>query len=285
MELAGPDYLAPSKLNLFLHVVGRRADGYHLLQSVFVPIDRCDRLRLAVRDDGVVRRVNEVPGVASDDDLAVRAARLLQEATGTRQGVDIELEKHIPIGGGLGGGSSDAATTLLALAGLWKTGFDAEALATIAGPLGADVPFFIMGRPAWAEGIGDRLTPIDLPPRWYLVLTPPVAVPTVEIYTAPELTRNTEPLKMEDFSAQAPYGTARGFRNDMEAVVIARYPQVREHLEWLRRHADARMTGSGSCVFAGFDSREEAQRVLDAAPEGMSGFIARGLEKHPSFDN
>jgi 4-diphosphocytidyl-2-C-methyl-D-erythritol kinase len=187
------------------------------------------------------------------------------------------------MGGGLGGGSSDAATALLALAKLWETGFDAEGLATIAGPLGADVPFFLMGRPAWAEGIGDRLTPIDLPPSWYLVLTPPVSVPTVEIYTAAELTRNTEPLKMEDFSAQAPYSSSRGFHNDMEAVVTARYPQVRDHLEWLRKHGDARMTGSGSCVFAPFASREEAQRVLDAAPEGMSGFVARGLEKHPSF--
>ena len=279
MELPGPDYLAPAKLNLFLHIVGRRADGYHLLQSVFVPIDRCDVLRFRVRDDGVVRRVNEVPGVASDDDLVVRAALLLQEATGTKQGVDIELEKHIPMGGGLGGGSSDAATTLLALAKLWNTGFEAEGLAAIAGPLGADVPFFLLGEPAWAEGIGDRLTPIDLPPRWYVVLTPPVAVPTVEIYTAPELTRNTEPLKMEDFSAHAHFSRDRGFRNDMEAVVTARYPQVREHLEWLRKYADARMTGSGSCVFAGFDTREEAQRVLDAAPQGMKGFVAEQLQQ------
>ncbi len=287
MQLPGPDYLAPAKLNLFLHIVGRRADGYHLLQSVFVPIDRCDVLRFAVRDDGLVRRVNEVPGVASDDDLAVRAARLLQEATGTRQGVDIELEKRIPMGGGLGGGSSDAATTLLALARLWKTGFDSEGLAAIAGPLGADVPFFLMGRPAWAEGIGDRLTPLEIRPRWYLVLTPPVSVPTVSIYTAPELTRDTEALKMEDFSALPDLGASirsdRRFRNDMEAVVTARYPVVREHLEWLRRHADARMTGSGSCVFAGFDSREAAEQVLDAMPEAMSGFVARGLEQHPSF--
>jgi 4-diphosphocytidyl-2-C-methyl-D-erythritol kinase len=282
VQLPGPDYLAPAKLNLFLHVVGRRADGYHLLQSVFTLIDVCDRLRFRVREDGRIVRVNDVAGIAADDDLAVRAARLLKEATGVVQGADIELDKRIPVGGGLGGGSSDAATVLMVLNDLWKTGFEREALAEIGAGLGADVPFFIFGRPAWAEGIGDRLKPMEVPPRWYAVLTPPVGVPTQVAYGAAELTRNTEPLKMEDFSAQ-PSDVGRGsrFHNDLERVVTARFPQVREHLEWLRRHGDARMTGSGSCVFAAFDSREAAQGVIDALPAPMTGFVAQGLQQHP----
>jgi 4-diphosphocytidyl-2-C-methyl-D-erythritol kinase len=281
VELPPPDYAAPAKLNLFLHVVGRRRDGYHLLQSVFTLIDLHDRLRFRLREDGVVRRVNEVDGVAADEDLAVRAARLLQEASGTRQGADIEVEKQIPIGGGLGGGSSDAATTLLALNRLWKTGFEPEALAELGGGLGADVPFFLFGRPAWAEGTGDRLREVEIPPRWYVVLVPPCHVSTREVFGAPELTRNTEPLKMEDFSAQRPGSQGMAFRNDLEPVVTARFPEVREHLEWLKGHGAARMTGSGSCVFAAFDERGEAQRVMDALPAGMRGFIARGLAQHP----
>jgi 4-diphosphocytidyl-2-C-methyl-D-erythritol kinase len=285
VQLPAPDYPAPAKLNLFLHVVGRRRDGYHLLQSVFTLIDRCDRVRLRLRSDGVVNRVNDVPGVAPSEDLAVRAALLLQEASGATDGVDIELEKRIPMGGGLGGGSSDAATVLVALNRLWRTGFDREALAELGAGLGADVPFFVFGRSAWAEGIGDRLRPVEVPPRWYLVLTPPVSVPTRDVYTAPELTRNTEPLKMEDFSAQQPaYSASEGFRNDLEAVVTARYPQVREHLEWLRKHADARMTGSGGCVFAVFEGREAAQQVLDRLPATMTGFIAQGLTHHPLLE-
>jgi 4-diphosphocytidyl-2-C-methyl-D-erythritol kinase len=281
VQLPGPDYPAPAKLNLFLHVVGRRRDGYHLLQSVFTLIDRHDRLRFRVREDGLIRRVNEVPGVPAEQDLAVRAARLLQEATGVSEGADIELEQTIPMGGGLGGGSSDAATVLLALNRLWRTGFDREALAEIGSGLGADVPFFVFGRPAWAEGIGDRLKEIDLPPRWYVVLVPPVQVPTQAAYTAPELTRNTEALKMEDFSAQPQHPR---FHNDLEPVVTQRFPAVREHLEWLRGHGIARMTGSGSCVFAPFDGREAAQRVLEALPSSMSGFIAQGLTHHPLLE-
>jgi 4-diphosphocytidyl-2-C-methyl-D-erythritol kinase len=278
LQLPGPDYLAPAKLNLFLHVVGRRADGYHLLQSVFVLIDRSDRLRFRLRDDGVVRRVNEIAGVPQELDLVVRAARALQQASGTSQGVDIELEKRIPMGGGLGGGSSDAATTLLALDRLWKAELGDEALRELGLSLGADVPFFLFGQSAWAEGVGERLRPVEVPPRWYVVLTPGVAVPTEAVFTAPELTRNTEALKMEDFSAQS--GDFR-FRNDLEPVVTTRFPAVRDHLEWLQRHGSARMTGSGSCVFAGYDSREAAQRVLDQLPGSMSGFVAQGLSRHP----
>jgi len=280
MRLPGPDYPAPAKLNLFLHVVGRRGDGYHLLQSVFTLIDRCDLIRVQVREDGQIRRVSDLPGVAPDEDLVVRAARLLKEASGTPLGADIEVDKAIPMGGGLGGGSSDAATVLLVLDRLWGTGFGPEALVELAPGLGADVPFFLFGEPAWVEGIGERLQPVALPENWYLVLAPPVEVHTREIFSSPELTRDTEALKMEDFSAQAPAGQAR-FRNDLEAVVIKRFPQVASHLEWLRRHGDARMTGSGGCVFAEFDSRESAQRVMDLLPATMKGFVAKGLTQHP----
>ena len=285
MQLPGPDYLAPAKLNLFLHVVGRRPDGYHLLQSVFTLIDRADKLRFKVRRDGAIRRVNVLPGVPSEQDLTVRAARLLKEASGTALGVDIEVDKHIPMGGGLGGGSSDAATTLMALDRLWETAFGIDALAELAVTLGADIPYFLFGAPAWAEGIGDQLRALDLPPRWYLVLTPAAAVATATVFDAPELTRDTEPLKMEDFSAQPPeqlrFETGAGFRNDLEGVVTARFPVVREHLEWLRKHADARMTGSGSCVFAAFDSREAAEQVWRQLPGGKHGFVAQGLGQHP----
>ncbi|HQY47083.1 MAG TPA: 4-(cytidine 5'-diphospho)-2-C-methyl-D-erythritol kinase, partial [Usitatibacteraceae bacterium] len=214
MRLPGPDYPAPAKLNLFLHVVGRRADGYHLLQSAFALIDAADRLRFAVREDGAIRRASELAGVPAESDLVVRAARLLQAEAGTRLGADIEVEKNLPLGGGVGGGSSDAATTLLVLNRLWATGLDRDALRALGARLGADVPFFVFGRNAWVEGVGDRLTALDLPPAWYLVLVPPVAVPTGEIFAAPELTRDTEPLKIEDFSAHLAPGR---FRNDLEA--------------------------------------------------------------------
>jgi len=284
MTLSGLDYPAPAKLNLFLHVVGRRPDGYHLLQSVFTLLDYGDNIRIRVRDDGQVRRVNELPGIPEADDLTVRAAQLLREASGTNRGADIEVEKRIPLGGGLGGGSSDAATVLLALDRLWGTGFGPDALAELGAGLGADIPFFIHGSSAWAEGIGERLKPIALPRRWYVVLAPPVSVPTKAIFAAPELTRNTETLKMEDFSAHPQEARQAGglarFHNDLEPVVTARYPQVREHLEWLRQHGDARMTGSGACVFAAFDRREEAQEVLDLASP-RKGFIAQGMATHP----
>jgi 4-diphosphocytidyl-2-C-methyl-D-erythritol kinase len=281
LVLPGPDYPAPAKLNLFLHVLGRRTDGYHLLQSVFTLIDRCDRVRLRVREDGQVRRVSLLPGVPAESDLTVRAARLLKEASGTPLGADIELEKRIPMGGGLGGGSSDAATVLMALDRLWGTGFGPEALAELAPALGADVPFFLFGSPAWAEGIGDLLRPIELPPRWYVVLTPQVEVPTAAIFQAPELTRNTEALKMEDFSAQLAGRKDELLHNDLESVVVARYPAVAQHLEWLRSRGGGRMSGSGACVFAEYDDREEAERTLAELPASMKGFVAQGLRQHP----
>ncbi|QJR09336.1 4-diphosphocytidyl-2-C-methyl-D-erythritol kinase [Usitatibacter rugosus] len=277
--LPGPGYPAPAKLNLFLHVVGRREDGYHLLQSVFTLIDRQDTIRLRVREDGVIARVNDVAGVPEAEDLSVRAARLLQEHTGTRLGVDIELEKRIPMGGGLGGGSSDAATVLRALDGLWGLGLGTEVLGALGQRLGADVPFFVFGRTAWVEGIGERLRPFELPPRWYVVLVPPVHVPTPLVFGAPELTRNTEPLKMEDFSARDLPGATR---NDLERVVVGKFPEVARCLTWLKgKSGEARLTGSGGCVFAGFDQREQAERVLRERPASMEGFVAQGIAKHP----
>jgi 4-diphosphocytidyl-2-C-methyl-D-erythritol kinase len=283
VRLPGPDYLAPAKLNIFLHVVGRRADGYHLLQSVFRLIDLADRIRVRVRQDGRIERVSALAGVAADDDLVVRAARLLQRSAATPLGADIEVEKRIPMGGGLGGGSSDAATVLMVLNTLWKTGLDDAGLAALGVRLGADVPFFVGGCNAWVEGIGEVLHPLELPPAWYVVLVPPVAVPTPVAFAAPELTRDTEALKMEDFSAHLQGLESKGMRlrNDLESVVTARFPEVAGHLQWLRGFGDARMTGSGGCVFAEFASREAAQRVLDRLPASMQGFVARGLQQHP----
>jgi 4-diphosphocytidyl-2-C-methyl-D-erythritol kinase len=278
MRLPGPDYAAPAKLNLFLHVTGRRADGYHLLQSVFVLIDAADRLRYSVRPDGKVCRVSDLPGVLPEADLVVRAAKLLKEATGTLRGADIEVEKRLPLGGGLGGGSSDAATTLIVLNRLWGTGLDRPALQELGARLGADVPFFLFGRNAWVEGVGERLTELLVAPAWYLVLVPPASVPTGEIFAAPELTRDTEPLKIQDFSAHA---CADRFRNDLEAAVTSRYPAVREHLQWLAGHGGGRLTGSGACVFARFEDQASAERVRQALPATMQGFVAQGLAEHP----
>jgi len=202
---------------------------------------------------------------------------LLQTATGTSQGVDITLEKRLPLGGGLGGGSSDAATTLLALNQLWGTGLSRPALMTLGLQLGADVPVFIFGENAWAEGVGEKLAPIALPPAWYVVLIPPLSVHTAEVFASPELTRNTLPVTMSAFSAGQVH-------NDLEPVVSARYPAVARHLKWLKQYGDARMTGSGACVFAAFNSEREARDVLAGKPVEIEGFVARGLEQHPLHD-
>ena len=267
-------YLAPAKLNLWLHVVGRRPDGYHLLQSVFRFLDYGDRLHLSLRGDGRIVRVTDLPGVPEERDLVVRAARLLQEATGCTSGVEISVEKVLPMGGGLGGGSSDAATVLLALNRLWELNLSRGELQHIGLRLGADVPVFIFGESAFAEGVGEILQPITLPPAWYVVLIPPVSVATAEIFAAPELTRNTTSIKMCDLS------TAE-LRNDLQSVVCERVPEVAECLAWLGRHGDARMTGSGACVFAAFASRDEAVSVLAQKPATYSGFVAQGLDRHP----
>lgn len=271
------EFPAPGKLNLFLHVVGRRPDGYHLLQTVFRFIDHGDRLRLRVREDGAILRSGEVPGVAPGQDLAVRAACLLQAVSGTRLGAEIEIDKRLPIGGGLGGGSSDAATTLLALNRLWGLHLPRSELMALALKLGADVPVFVFGRSAFGEGVGEQLTEVSLPPAWYLVLVPQVAVSTEEIFKSRDLTRNTNPIKMSAFSIE------QG-RNDLEPVVRRRFPEIDACMRWLDRHARARLTGSGACVFAAFDREEEARRVLDERPRGMRGFVARGLDRHPLHD-
>ncbi len=268
------DFPAPAKLNLMLRVVGRRADGYHLLQTVMRFIDYGDTLTFRVREDGVIARVNEVAGVPAGEDLALRAARLLQQAAGTRLGTDITLEKRLPLGGGLGGGSSDAATTLIALNHLWRTGLGRRQLSELGLRLGADVPVFIGGENALAEGIGERLTPLTLDPAWYLVLTPPVAVPTARIFAHPELKRDSKPIKITAFSSEQA-------GNDLEPVVCREYPEVARHLTWLRQAAPAWVTGTGACVFAAFPTERAACQVWEQAPRGMRGFIAQGLARHP----
>ena len=267
-------YPAPAKLNLFLHVVGRRDDGYHLLQTVFRLLDRGDALRFAPRADGEVRLTAPLPGVTPESDLTVRAARLLQRETGCRQGVEIAVDKRLPMGGGLGGGSSDAATVLLALNHLWRLGLPRQRLQEIGLTLGADVPVFVGGRNAVAEGVGEALQPLDLPPACYVVLEPPVAVPTAAIFGAPELKRDTVAMRAADWAP----GVGG---NDLQAVAVARFPAVAEHLRWLGAHGPARMSGSGACVFAEFASRAAAQTVIGALPAGMRGWVADGLDRHP----
>lgn len=266
---------APAKLNLFLHVVGRRADGYHLLQTVFRFIGRADHLRFAARNDGDIVLANPIPGVPPESDLTVRAARLLQQTTGCRQGATLFLDKQLPMGGGLGGGSSDAATVLLALNHLWQTGLSRPALEKIGLRLGADVPVFVHGRNCFAEGIGETFTDVELPAETYLVLHPAVGVPTAAIFGAPELRRDTPAI------APSQWRHGHG-HNDLEPVACARFPLVGENLDWLRQHAPhAMMTGSGACVFAGFTGRDAAERVLAQLPAGMDGWIADGLAEHP----
>lgn len=274
MTTAAGVFPAPAKLNLFLHVVGRRKDGYHLLQTAFRFIDYGDELSFSVRADGLIRRTTALEGVPAEQDLSVRAAQALQRETGCREGADIGIVKRLPMGGGLGGGSSDAATTLIALNRLWRTGLTRDRLQQLALTLGADVPVFVFGKNAFAEGIGERLQALQLPSAWYLILVPELAVSTAEIFSAAELTRNTNAITI------APFSVGQG-RNDLEPVVCRRYPQVARHLEWLRRYGDARMTGSGACVFCAFDSEEQARRVLSELPADMRGFVARGLDRHP----
>lgn len=268
---------APAKLNLFLHVVGRRADGLHLLQTVFRFLDHGDTLRFAPRADGRIVLANPLPGVPQEQDLTVRAAAALQAAAGIRQGVDIHLDKRLPMGGGLGGGSSDAATVLLALNHLWQADLPSAALQALGLRLGADVPVFIFGQAAFAEGVGERFSPVQLPPAWYLVLVPPVSVPTAQIFAAPELRRDAPPILPADW--QPGMGG-----NDLEPVACRRYPVIAEHLAWLRQFAPARMSGSGACVFAEFDDEAAARRAHAALPAAMQGFLARGLARNPALD-
>ncbi len=269
---------APGKLNLLLHVLGRRADGMHELQTVFRLVERDDRVGIQVRGDGAIRRHDPLPGVAEADDLCVRAARLLQAESGAAQGADLALDKRLPIGGGMGGGSSDAATTLLVLNRLWGLDWPRERLLGLALRLGADVPFFVFGENALGEGVGERLAALELPAAWYLVLVPPVALSTREVFSDNALTRNTKRLKIPPF-----FSGLGG--NDLEPVAVKRSPEIAAHLAWLRaRRPQARMTGSGACVFAEFASQAEAQGVLGELPGTMRGFVTRGLERHPLFE-
>jgi 4-diphosphocytidyl-2-C-methyl-D-erythritol kinase len=278
------DCRAPAKLNLFLHVVGRRDDGYHLLQSVFQLIELADVLHFDLRDDEAIVRVTDVPNVPASDDLIVRAAQLLADAVAQQgrrpAGVDISVEKHIPMGGGLGGGSSDAATTLMALNHLWQAGMTRSQLMRLGLQLGADVPFFLLGENAFVEGIGEQLTAVPTPPAWFVVIHPGISVPTPVIFRAPELTRNTKTVRIADFS-----GGLLGFgRNDLQAVAARAFPPVADAVEWLSGFGEARMTGSGACVFAAFASESEADAVLQSVPAAWRGWKARTLAAHPMVD-
>jgi 4-diphosphocytidyl-2-C-methyl-D-erythritol kinase len=276
---------APAKLNLFLHVTGRRPDGYHLLQTVFQLIDHGDLLHFEVRDDGAIRRTTEVAGIPEQSDLIVRAAQLLQSAnrnpdTG-KLGANIAIEKKLPMGGGLGGGSSDAATTLIVLNHLWQAGLTRAELMALGLRLGADVPFFVFGQNAFAEGIGEALAPIKTPDCWYLVIEPGVAAPTASIFASPELTRDSKPVRITDFpEASIGFG-----KNDLQVVAAKLFPPIAEALEWLKPYGDARMTGSGACVFCAFKHEHEADQVLDkvlkTGPAYWNAWKARAIERHP----
>lgn len=268
---------APAKLNLFLHVVGRRRDGYHLLQTIFQFLDHGDELAFRTTADGRISRRTEVAGVPADVDLTLRAARLLQQQTGTAKGAEIALIKRTPIGGGLGGGSSDAATTLLALNELWGTRLGIDELATLGLQLGADIPVFVRGRAGWGEGVGEVLTPMDLPEPWYLVVAPPVHVPTAAVFRefarAGRLTPPTLPRTIRDLR--------EGYGNDLEPIVRKLYPAVARAFEWLAPFGHPRMTGSGGCVFVELAEPEQGRRALTSLPSGFEGFVARGLNRHP----
>ena len=301
------DLAAPAKLNLFLHVIGRRPDGYHQLQTVFRLIDLCDLLDIDTRSDGQIVRETDMVGVTHDDDLVVRAAKALQQHTGTKLGAQMRVRKRIPSGAGLGGGSSDAATVLIALNRLWQTRLTRQALMQLGLGLGADVPFFIFGRSAFAEGIGEKLTALDLPQQAYLVVQPAQHVPTQGIFQDPDLTRNTDPVKIMDFSGRQ-IVTSLGFgRNDLQPVVLKRYSVVRQALDWLDKAElsangfKARMTGSGACLFLNFPDATLAesarQRLLakistdfsdtamaDTPSPIQSVFVCNGLDVHPLQD-
>lgn len=260
---------APAKLNLWLHITGRRADGYHELETVFQFLDHGDELSYALREDGQICLHSDIQGVPHDSNLIVRAARLLQAQSDTTLGADIWLHKVLPMGGGIGGGSSDAATTLLGLAHLWQLDWDEDRLAALGLTLGADVPVFVRGHAAFAQGVGEQLTPVDPAEPWYVVLVPQVSVSTAEIFSHPELTRDSLPLKMRP----VPEGNSR---NDCQPVVEQRYPEVRNALNSLGKYTEARMTGTGSCVFGAFPSKAEADKVLALLSATQAGFVAKG---------
>jgi len=274
--------LAPAKINLFLHITGRRADGYHTLQTIFQLLDFYDELLITPRLDDRIVRIQTLEGVLAEQDLCVRAAKALQSATGCHLGVEYTLTKRIPMGGGLGGGSSNAASMLLALNHLWKLGLSRQQLMQIGLSLGADVPVFIFGQTAWAEGVGEQLNAIHLPKnfyeQFYLVITPQINVPTAQIFGSSQLTRNTKPLKIADFSGST---YSNRFRNDLEKVVYANFPAVVAVRDWLSQHGEARMSGSGASVFIAVNAKQQADALLQQRPPNTVGFVARGLKSHP----
>ena len=280
------DCLAPAKLNLFLHITGRRPDGYHTLQTVFQLLDWGDTLHFKRRDDGLITRSTEIADVPAEHDLTVRAATLLKTHTGSSEGVDIEIDKRLPMGAGLGGGSSDAATTLLALNRLWKLNLPRLELQALALKLGADVPFFVFGKNAFAEGVGEALDVVQLPPRHFLVVTPRVHVPTAAIFSEEALTRDSKPLTITDFPAGLSCNTEwpESFgRNDMQRVVVGKYAEVAQVLRWFENVAPARMSGSGASVFAAFCSKAEAEAVQAKLPGEWNSAVAASLDQHPLF--
>ena len=279
---------APAKLNLFLHVTGRRPDGYHLLQSVFQLIDKSDTLDFDLRADERIVRVNDVPGVPEEQDLIVRALRALQAEFQRRHGrlppgISVRIDKRLPMGGGLGGGSSDAATALMAANHLWQAGLSDAELMAIGLPLGADIPFFLFGETAFAEGVGEALQAVPGPDCWYVVIEPGVSVPTAAIFTAPDLTRSTKPVRIADFLGHLAESkdSARFGKNDLQDVAVRLFPPVAEAIEWMSGHGAARMTGSGACVFSAFSTEQEAEQVLKQVPAKWTAWKASSLTKHP----
>jgi len=272
---------APAKLNLMLHIVGRRADGYHLLETLFQFLDYADTLHFNPRNDGQIILHSPIEGVAHNDNLIVRAARLLQAHTQSSLGADIWLDKKLPVGGGIGGGSSNAATTLVGLNHLWRTQVSLDTLAELGLTLGADVPVFVKGRAAFAQGVGEKLQPVDLPEPWYLVAVPPVSISTAEVFSDKGLTRDTLPTTIRSVLKQ-------GGHNDCQAVVEERYPEVRNALILLNKYVDARLTGTGSCLFGGFPNRQQAVKVANQISEQLPSFVAKGANismLHRSLQN
>lgn len=276
-------FLAPAKINLFLHITGQREDGYHLLQTVFRLLDFYDTIYLKPTTSSSIKRVNDIPGVPEEQDLCIRAAKLLQQHTQCPLGAEMVVEKHIPMGGGLGGGSSDAATVLLALNHLWNLRLSRDELLTLGLKLGADVPFFIFGRNAWAEGIGEKLQAIELPEAYYVVLNPNTHVSTAQIFADKRLTKDSIPKTMSTFSsiANSSGGTSNEFVNQLEEIVCKNYPPVANCLAWLKQFGDARMSGSGASVFLAVPDKQTAINICEQKPENIQGFVAKGLNQHP----
>jgi 4-diphosphocytidyl-2-C-methyl-D-erythritol kinase len=276
---------APAKLNLFLHVVGRRADGYHLLQTVFQLLEFGDEIRIRVDASGEITRLGGLPGLPVDQDLAVRAARLLQSVTGCPLGADLDVVKRVPAGAGLGGGSSDAATVLVGLNAMWGTGLAVDELVELGARLGADVPVFVRGHSAWAEGVGDQLTPIELPERWYVIVFPEEYVETQKVFADSALTRDTPQTTIPRFlSGVNALRVEPQFRNDLQPVVMARFPRVAMALEWLGGFGAARMSGSGASVFVAAMDRKSAESIAAQCPQEWKVFVTRGLPRSPLLD-